>query len=81
MPLKALLEVSDGWAIAGVANQSETKNHISYSVTAKRYIIHTGTHDQNHIPSSHTYARFIVNITNQHDNDRNSKAIIVMHVI
>jgi len=67
-------------AIAGVANQSETKNHISYCVTTKSQIIHThmGTHEHHPISSSHTYfclARFIVNITHQHDNDRTLKAI------
>lgn len=55
-----------------------------YCVTAKSYIIRMGTHE--HHPSfppslSHTHAhkkythlcsaRFIVNVTHQHDNDRN----------
>jgi len=37
-----------------------------------------GTHEHHPISSSHTYfclARFIVNITHQHDNDRTLKAI------
>jgi len=71
-------------AIAGVANQSETKSHISYCVTAKSLIIHMGAHEQ--MPFlPHTYfclARLIVNITHhQHDNDRTYKAFIVMHAI
>jgi len=39
--------------IAGVANQSETKSHISYCVTGKSRIIHLmGTHEPNLIASS-----------------------------
>jgi len=38
-------------AIAGVANQSETKSHISYCVTAKSHIIHMGAHEE-HNPFS-----------------------------
>jgi len=29
----------------GMANQSETNNHISFCVTAKSHIIHVGTHE------------------------------------
>jgi len=62
-----------------VANQSNTKSHISYCVTAKSHIIHTGTHEhQPSFPHSHTYlssAKFIENITHQHDNDRTLKAV------
>jgi len=67
--------------VAGVANQSDTKSHISYCITAKNHIIHMmGTHERNpSLPHSHTYfclARFVVNITNhQHDSDRTSQAI------
>jgi len=48
-------------AIAGVANQSETKSHISYCVTAKRHIIsctlYMGTHEEHNIslPHIHTF--------------------------
>ena len=70
--------------IVGAANQSETKSHISYCVTAKSHIIHMGPYEQNPVSSSHTYfylARFIVNITHhQYDNELN-KAFVVMHVI
>jgi len=38
--------------IPGVANQSETKSHISYCVTAKSQIIHMGTHEHHPISSS-----------------------------
>jgi len=42
--------------IVGVANQSQTKSHISYCVTAKSHIIHTmGTHERNSIASSLTH--------------------------
>jgi len=67
--------------IAGVANQSQTKSHISYSVTGKSRIIHMmGTHERNPIASSlRTYfclARFIVNATHhQHGNDKTSQGI------
>ena len=59
----------------GVANQSEPKSHIFYCVTAKSHITHMGTHEHHLITSSHTHtdlclARFIVNVTHQHDNDR-----------
>jgi len=63
----------------GVANQSESKSHISYCVTAKSHTIHVSTHE--HHPSlshSHTYlysARCIVNIAHQHDSDRTLQAI------
>jgi len=33
------------FAIAGVANQSETTSHISYCATAKSHIIHMDTHE------------------------------------
>ena len=70
-------------AIVGVANQSETKSHIPYCVTAKRHIMHMGTWAHMNItpslPHSHTYfclARFIVNITHHHhDNDRTLQRI------
>ena len=39
----------------GVANQSETKSHIFYCVTAKSHIIHMGTHEHHPIPSSLTH--------------------------
>jgi len=42
--------------IAGVANQSETKSHISYCVTAKSQIIYmVGTHEHLPIASSLIY--------------------------
>jgi len=42
--------------IAGVANQSETKSHISYCVTGKSLIIHmVGTHERSPIASSLTH--------------------------
>jgi len=41
--------------ITGVANQSETKSHISYCVTAKSHIIHMDTHEHNPISSSLTH--------------------------
>ena len=71
-------------AIAGVANQSETKSHISYCVTAKShimYIIHHWAHMNisSSLPHSHAYfcwPRFIVNITHhQHSNDRTLQGI------
>jgi len=44
---------------AGVAKRSRTKSHISYCVTAKSHIIHTGTHKRQTISSSltHTFAQ------------------------
>jgi len=42
-------------AIAGVANRSETKSHVSYCVTAKSHIIHKGTYEHNPISSSLTH--------------------------
>jgi len=43
-------------AIAGVANQLETKSRISYCVTAKSHIIHMGAHEEhNPIFSSPTH--------------------------
>jgi len=42
--------------IAGVANHSETKRHISYRVTAKSHVIRMmGTHESNPIASSLTH--------------------------
>ena len=38
-----------------VANQLETKSHISYCVTAKSHIIHIGTHEHRPISSSLTH--------------------------
>jgi len=38
--------------MTGVANQSETKSHIFYCVTAKSHIIHMGTHEHHPISSS-----------------------------
>ena len=67
------------WPFAAKVNQSETKNFISYCVTAKSHIIHMGTHE--HHPSlshSHTYlcsAKFIANISRQHDNDRTLQGV------
>jgi len=40
---------------AGVANQSDSKSHISYCVTAKSHIVHMGTHEHNAISSSLTH--------------------------
>jgi len=43
-------------AIAGVANQSETKSHIScYCDIAKSHIIHMGTHEHNPVSFSLTH--------------------------
>jgi len=39
----------------GVANQSETKSHIFYCVTAKSRIIHIGTHEHHTASSSLTH--------------------------
>jgi len=67
-------------SMPGVANQSETKSLISYTVLPQRATSYTWAHMYN-TPSlhySHTYpysAGFIVNITHQHDNDR------TLHVI
>ena len=63
---------------ADVANQQETNSHISYCVTAKCHIIHTGTHAYHTICFSntcHCSGTFIVNITHQHDYDRTHQAI------
>jgi len=65
--------------IPKVANQSETKNHISYCVIA-RVTSYTWAHMNitPSLPHSNTYlglARFIVNITHQHDNDRTLQGI------
>jgi len=38
--------------ITGVANQSKTKSHISYCVTAKNHIIHMGAHEHHNVSSS-----------------------------
>jgi len=40
--------------MAGVTNQSETKRHITYCVTAKSHI-HMGVHEHNPISSSLTH--------------------------
>jgi len=42
-------------AIAGVASQSKTKSHISYSVTATSHIRQMGTHEHNPISSTLTH--------------------------
>ena len=62
-----------------MANQFETKSHISYCATTKSYIIHKGI-QENYPPLtySRTYLRsatFIVNVTQQHDNNRSLPAI------
>jgi len=50
-------------AIPGLANQSETKSYISYSVTAKTHIIHTDTHEYQSphffLTHTHTFASYI----------------------
>ena len=43
-----------GVYMEGVANESETKSHISYCVTAKSRIIHMGTHEHHTASSSLT---------------------------
>jgi len=58
-----------------MANQSETKSHISYCVTAESHIMHMGTHEHHPIFSSITHtqlcsARFNIDITHQHDKDK-----------
>jgi len=66
-------------AIPGVANQLETNSLVSYCVTARSHVMHTGAHEQDPISSclTHIYwARFIANITNhQQDNDRTLQGI------
>jgi len=63
----------------GVVNQPETKSHISYYVNAKSHISHMGSHEHHPTSSSLTHtpcsARYIVNITHQHDNDRTLQAV------
>jgi len=43
--------VTNTKSIPGVANQSETTNHISYCVTAKSHITHMDTHEHHPICS------------------------------
>jgi len=43
------------FSVPGVANQSETKSHISYCVTAKSHIIHMGAHEHHLISPSLTH--------------------------
>ena len=72
-------------AIAGAANQSETKSHISYCVIAKRHSMYIVTCTWAHmniapaLPHSHTYfwwARLILNITHhKHDNNRTLQGV------
>jgi len=66
----------------GVANQSETKSHISYCVTAKSHIsIHGHINITPSLPHAHTYlcsARFIIIITHQHDSDRYLQASYIV---
>jgi len=48
--------LSNTWtSIAGLANQSETKSHVSYCFMARGHIIHMGTHEQHLISSSLTH--------------------------
>ena len=60
--------------------------HRLFPFTAKTNIIPMDTHERHEMSFSHTYlcsARFIVNITQQnelHDNDKNLKLFIFMHV-
>jgi len=72
-------------AIAGVDNQSETRSHVSYCVTAKSHIIHMGAHeDHNPISSSLTHISAQLDLLQISHTTNNTmtelyKAFIVMH--
>ena len=50
------------YSITGVVNQSKTKSHISYCVTAKRRIIYMDIHEHNPICSSLIHIYLLSNI-------------------
>jgi len=44
-----------------MANQSKTKSHISYYITAKSHITHMGTHEQYPISSKRASTQQVTN--------------------